>query len=136
MEIQNLTSPPEDKQIFWYLHKHVGHNFSYKTESPDSHFQQQINHKGITGAGLGCGGGPSTGQAALTTAQELRARKNLSIVRLKNGKLGTIRKKCLVLLLVIMYFTIKYIDFNKFLCTGIYQEMRALEGGEPAVPRT
>jgi hypothetical protein len=111
-----------------------GHNFNYKTESTDSHFQQQINRKYFTGAGLGCGGGPSTGKAALTTAQELRAGKNLSVVRLKNEKLGIIRKSFLVLLLVIMYSTIKYMDFNKFPCTGIYQEMRALEGGEPAGP--
>jgi hypothetical protein len=55
-------------------------------------------------------------------------------VRIKNEKVGTIRKWFLALLTIIMYFTIKYLDLNNFSCTGIYQEMRALEGGEPAVP--
>jgi hypothetical protein len=89
MEIQNQACTSEDKRILWYLHQHVGHNFSNKSEFTDSYFQQQINLKYFTGAGLGCGGrggGPNSGQFALSPAQELKAEKTQKVQEYrKNG---------------------------------------------------
>ncbi len=44
------------------------------------------------------------------------------------------KKWFLAMLIVIVFYSEKIMGFNNPLCTGIYQEMRALEGGEPAAP--
>jgi hypothetical protein len=74
------------------------------------------------------------GKAAQTTAQELKAGKNESIDGKRKGKIGIGSKKSFITVIVILYLTIINKDFNMQSCTGIYHEMRALEGGEPAEP--